>query len=306
MSTAVSVLNAITLPDSNTQRRYEALVGIDDVKRTLLSALRVAVHPAPLNEWARKQVGLDGAVRAVTERPALFVLGGDVGTGKTELAETIGDALARAERADVTLFSLSLAARGTGFVGEMTQRIVSAFDEVRSWGEKRKGHRGKLAAGILFIDEADALAQSREALQMHHEDRAGVNALIRGIDDLARARTAVAVIMATNRLDAIDPAIRRRAALVFAFNRPNRAQRQALFAGLLPHFAGHAKLQHLVEGTGETAARPYGFTYSDIVQQLIPVAILEAYEASCDLSIEGLLAAAEQIQPTPPFGANPP
>ena len=36
-------------------------------------------------------------------------------------------------------------------------------------------------AAILLIDEADALAQSPAQSQMHHEDRAGVNALVRKI-----------------------------------------------------------------------------------------------------------------------------
>ena len=42
------------------------------------------------------------------------------------------------------------------------------------------------------------MAQSRELGQMHHEDRAGVNALIRGVDYL---------VMCTNRLEALDHAV---------------------------------------------------------------------------------------------------
>ena len=38
--------------------------------------------------------------------------------------------------------------------------------------------RSGRGAVILLVDEADALAQSREAAQMHHEDRAGVNAFL--------------------------------------------------------------------------------------------------------------------------------
>ena len=62
---------------------------------------------------------------------------------------------------------------------------------------------------------------------MHHEDRAGVNALIRGVDDFATGNLPAIVVMCTNRLDALDPAVRRRAAVTFTFNRPNEAQRQA-------------------------------------------------------------------------------
>ncbi len=92
----------------------------------------------------------------------------------------------------------------------------------------------------MLIDEGDALTQSREATQMHHEDRAGVNAFIRGVDRLAEQHLPVVVILCTNRLSSIDPAVQRRAADIFRFVRPNgSAQRRAVLethlteAGLL-------------------------------------------------------------------------
>ena len=110
-------------------------------------------------------------------RPPLVVLAGDVGAGKSELAETIGDAVARQERIDITLFPMSLSTRGQGRVGEMTQLLSAAFEHTVAEAAKLKSSSGKSrGAVILLIDEADALAQSREAAQMHHEDRAGVNA----------------------------------------------------------------------------------------------------------------------------------
>ena len=53
----------------------------------------------------------------VLRRPPLIVLAGDVGSGKSELAETIGDDVARREGIDVTLYPMSLSARGQGRVG---------------------------------------------------------------------------------------------------------------------------------------------------------------------------------------------
>jgi AAA+ superfamily predicted ATPase len=63
---------------------------------------------------------------------------------------------------------------------------------------------------------------------MHHEDRAGVNAFIRGIDQLAAAEVPAAVLMCTNRLKALDPAIQRRAAEVLVFSRPDENRRAML------------------------------------------------------------------------------
>src|SRR6202000_905474 len=86
---------------------------------------------------------------------------------------------------------------------------------------------------IFFIDEADALAQSRESAQMHHEDKAGVNALIRGIDSIATSKLPVLMEMCTNRLSARDRAVRRRAASVFEFDRPGDEQRMVLLTKAL-------------------------------------------------------------------------
>src|ERR1700735_5768023 len=114
----------------------------------------------------------------------------------------------------------------------MTKLLANAFDYVAKNIPKPKGAKSSIA-GILLIDEADALAQSRELGQMHHEDRAGVNALIRGVDDLATGNLPAIVVMCTNRLDALDPAIRRRAAATFTFTRPDEQQRHAFLKPVL-------------------------------------------------------------------------
>ena len=136
------------------------------------------------------------------------MLAGDVGSGKSELAETIGDEVARRENVSIILFPMSLSTRGQGHVGEMTRLLSAAFDHVQEEAQKRKDISGtSRGAVVLLVDEADAIAQSREASQMHHEDRAGVNTFIRGIDRLANSKLPAAVIMCTNRLGVLDPAV---------------------------------------------------------------------------------------------------
>jgi AAA+ superfamily predicted ATPase len=280
--------------------RFDALMDLDDVKRSLATAIAVVLNPEKLRAWAAKHAA-SATAQLLANRAPLFILGGDVGTGKTELAETIGDAVGRAERMEILLYRLSLTARGTGLVGEMTQRLSSAFSTVLADARKWKSNGVKKTGAILFIDEADAVAQSRAADQMHHEDRAGVNALIRSIDDLARAHVPVVVIMATNRLDALDPAIRRRAANVYDFRRPNDAQRASLFRNLLPDVdLSDAQLSELVELTGN-GQRGYGFSHSDIVQRLVPDALLSAFADDRPLDGGALLRAARATQATPPF-----
>lgn len=292
-----------TFPDFLPQERLSRLVGLDEHKARLGAVLSVLVNPSGLETWARRYHPSAGAtLRAIRSRPPLVILAGDVGSGKTELAETIGDQVARQEGIDITLLPLSLSARGQGRVGEMTQLISAAFDYTASEASRLARSSGKAAgAVILLVDEADALAQSREAAQMHHEDRAGVNAFIRGVDRLGNGALPAAVIMCTNRLTALDPAVKRRAAEILTFGRPDAAQRKAVLGRAFGEFGfDAASIDKLVAVTGEGAGRPFGFTFSDLTQRLIPTVVLDAYPHGA-VTPARAIELARAILPTPPF-----
>ena len=79
------------------QERLARLVGLDDQKSRLSKILGLLVNPQGLERWATKFHSGEAKplLDVVLRRPPLVVLAGDVGSGKTELAETIGDAVAR-------------------------------------------------------------------------------------------------------------------------------------------------------------------------------------------------------------------
>ena len=92
-----------------------ALIGVDEVKQRLVTKARLLLDHQLVSAWSeRHHKGLIRAVNEIAERPPLIILAGDVGTGKTELAETFVDAVARQMRVDGKLYALSLAARGEG------------------------------------------------------------------------------------------------------------------------------------------------------------------------------------------------
>jgi AAA+ superfamily predicted ATPase len=292
----------IHCPDVDLQERFNSLVGIDEQKERLRRILSLLVNPEGLSTWIKKyHPEANGLLKTVLRRPPLIILSGDVGSGKTELAQTIGDHVARKEKIEIQVFPLSLSTRGEGRVGEMTKLLSSAFDNVISAGKSLKSQQGKARGGIiLLIDEADALAQSREAAQMHHEDRAGVNAFIRGIDQISNANIPVAVIMCTNRPNALDPAVKRRAADILKFSRPTDDQRREILSKILSPLAFlEPELIKLVEATGPNNGR-IGFTFSDITQRLIPAIVLDAYPDSPILS-QRALELVISITPTPQF-----
>jgi AAA+ superfamily predicted ATPase len=293
----------LTLPNPDAQQRLARLVGMDGKIKRLANTIGVLINPLSLQKWRDKHhADAIGLLDSVVRRPPLIVLSGDVGAGKTELAETIGDKVARQEGIDITLLPLSLSSRGQGRVGEMTQLVSAAFEYTFNEANKFKSTKGAARGGvILLVDEADALAQSRESDQMHHEDRAGVNAFIRGIDRLANGQLPAIVLMCTNRLSALDPAVRRRAADFIEFARPDAIQRRAVLSRQLSDAGfGAADLDALVTATGEQSDRTYGFTYSDITQRLLPAIVLDAYP---DQPIRPIRAIelAKSMLPTPPF-----
>ncbi len=296
--------DVLTFPDPDMKVRYDALVGLDAIKERLGKEAQVLLRPDLIDDWSKKHHGgLIPAVQLLLRRPPLFIFAGDVGTGKTELATTFADRIARDAKLDIELFPLSLRTRGQGTVGEMTQLISGAFKTLRDRSPKLNGKKLH-AASVLLIDEADALAQSRELAQMHHEDRAGVNALIRGIDDIAASKSLCLVIMCTNRLAALDPAIQRRAAAIFEFTRPNDDLRRHLLNQQLGSSGlSETDIAAISQLLGESKAREYGCTSSDIMQRYIPSLVLTAYPNS---AITSALAKdlARSFVPTPPFRAQ--
>jgi SpoVK/Ycf46/Vps4 family AAA+-type ATPase len=290
-------------PSDDAKVRLERLVGLDTVKERIARSLAILVNPEGLRAWAKKHHKADiKLLEFVERRPPLVILAGDVGTGKTELASTIADPIARQEEIEITFLPLSLSTRGSGKVGEMTKLLSTAFDETYQMASRLKNQGGKAhGAVILLVDEADAIVQSREDSQMHHEDRAGVNAFIRGINRLTEQGLPVAVILCTNRLSAIDPAVRRRAAEVFELTRPNDEQRTHVLHDPLSEIGfTEDEIARLVEVTGQTGAREVGFTYSDLTQRLLPALVLAAYPDQA-ISFDHALKIASEIHPTPRF-----
>ncbi len=293
----------IELPDPDMERQFNELVGLDAVKGLLIKEGRLLLNPGLLDEWSRRHHRRQlPCVRAFQRRPPLILFSGDVGTGKTTLADSFGDAIARSERIKIRVFRLSLITRGRGAVGEMTALISRAFEEVEAVAVKGCDRAKKVqAAVILVIDEADALAESRAGEQMHHEDRAGVNALIRGIDRFTRKRLPVLIVLSTNRHEAIDPAVLRRAAVHHRFDRPSLEQRAHVLRMALDGALTDPEVRDLAEVMGPTRSRRYGYTFSDITQRFLPSLLLEAFPDR-PVTFDQAVALAKRIEPTKPFG----
>jgi len=292
----------IELPEPTRQTRYDRLVGLDAVKRQLRKEAVLLADPERLHTWARHHhPGADlAALQLFADRAPLFVFAGDVGSGKSALAESFGCDLAEQLDLPVYLYRLKLATRGSGLVGEMTALIGDAFSHLHEQDRRARDARGVNSVLVLVVDEADALVQSREAQQMHHEDRAGVDAFLAGVDSLAGAHLPVLVVLCTNRVGALDPALMRRAAATFIFARPSDQQRRTVLTHALHGITVRPDtLDKLVQLTGPSGDRP-GYTFSDLTQRLIPAAILQVFPDG-PVRDEHLLTLANELAPSPVF-----
>jgi SpoVK/Ycf46/Vps4 family AAA+-type ATPase len=290
-----------TLPDAHVRDRYDELIGLDKIKERLTREAWVMLDPGLLDRWSTQHYGRRVALAdAFNGRSPLFVFAGDVGTGKTALADSFGDAIARSANVEAAVMRLSLNARGEGAPGQMTKFINDAFNYAE-WHIPTRREREMVRFGVLVIDEADALAQSREMTQMHHEDRAGVTALLQRIDRISSAGRPIITVLCTNRLSALDPALLRRVSgAVVEFIRPNEEQRRQVLKRAFSEVGITDKqLDYLVLLTGPREGREYGFTYSDLTRRLIPAVVLGCIP---DHKVTFDLLTSEASQPpTPPF-----
>ena len=151
-------------PNNVAQERYERVIGLDDHKARLLTELEMLLFPEKLEAWSRKHHNhkILRLCELQRDRVPLILLEGDIGTGKTMLGETVGDALARriGSKAHVHLLKINTQVRGTGQVGEMSDLIVQAFRQAKDFAAKHQGE-----PVLLMLDEADALAASRDTQQ---------------------------------------------------------------------------------------------------------------------------------------------
>ena len=107
--------------------------------------------------------------------------------------------------------------------------------------------------------------------------------------------------MCTNRLGALDPAVRRRAADILIFERPDDKQRHAVLAEPLKRLGFTQTADRaVVTATGARRTGAYGFTFSDLTQRLLPAIVLDAYPANAVTAARALEIATAMV-PTPPF-----
>ncbi|SNZ04814.1 transitional endoplasmic reticulum ATPase [Natronoarchaeum philippinense] len=156
---------------------YDDVGGLDDAKQTLREAV----------EWPLAYDRLFAETN--TAPPSGVLLYGPPGTGKTLLARAL------AGESDVNFVHVNGPELLDRYVGESEKAVREVFERART-----------SAPSIVFFDEIDAIAAKRE--DSHEVTERVVSQLLTELDGLVENPNLV-VLAATNRKDAIDPALLR-------------------------------------------------------------------------------------------------
>ncbi len=157
---------------------YEDIGGLTDEIRKVREMIELPLRYPELFE------------RLGVEAPKGVLLHGPPGTGKTLLAKAV------ASETNANFSSISGPEIMSKFYGESEGRLREIFD-----------HAQENAPSVIFIDELDSIAPKREEVTGEVEKRV-VSQLLALMDGL-QSRGKVVVIGATNRPNALDPALRR-------------------------------------------------------------------------------------------------
>lgn len=159
---------------------FDDVGGMDKILKDLCELLLHVKHPE-----VYRHIGLPP--------PRGFLLHGPPGSGKTLLAHAIAGQL------KIGLIEIAATELVAGVSGESEERIREVFEQAAI-----------LSPCVLFIDEIDAISANRVNAQKDMERRV-VAQLLSSLDGLSRidGGDEVLVIGATNRPDALDPALRR-------------------------------------------------------------------------------------------------
>ncbi|EEF36721.1 ATP-dependent zinc metalloprotease FTSH 9, chloroplastic [Ricinus communis] len=224
---------------------FADVAGVDEAKEELEEIVEFLRNP-------------DRYIRLGARPPRGVLLVGLPGTGKTLLAKAV------AGEAEVPFISCSASEFVELYVGMGASRVRDLFARAK-----------KEAPSIIFIDEIDAVAKSRDGkfrIVSNDEREQTLNQLLTEMDGFD-SNSAVIVLGATNRSDVLDPALRRpgRFDRVVMVETPDRKGREAILKV-------HVSKKELPLGEevdlSDIASMTTGFTGADLANLVNEAALL--------------------------------
>ncbi|XP_009758156.1 ATP-dependent zinc metalloprotease FTSH 9, chloroplastic-like [Nicotiana sylvestris] len=244
---------------------FSDVAGVDEAKEELEEIVEFLRNP-------------DKYIRLGARPPRGVLLVGLPGTGKTLLAKAV------AGEAEVPFISCSASEFVELYVGMGASRVRDLFARAK-----------KEAPSIIFIDEIDAVAKSRDGkfrIVSNDEREQTLNQLLTEMDGFD-SNSAVIVLGATNRSDVLDPALRRpgRFDRVVMVEAPDRAGREAI---LNVHVSKKELPLAQDVDLGNIASMTTGFTGADLANLVNEAALLAGRQNKVVVEKEDFIQAVER------------
>ena len=266
------VLSMHVLPADHHDKDWDAIIVPAGVKERLLSqALVTLKHGRKLSQLAGLPHGL-------------IVLAGPPGTGKTTLGRGLAQvgALALAKEGATTLVEINPHAFPSDMLGESQRNIMRLLQDTIPELAARRPHT------VVLIDEVESFAVRRTSASFETNPvdvHRATDAVMLGIDAIAKSLPSVLFVTTTNFIDAIDDAFLSRADLVMHFALPN----VETIANILQHSLEELAVQWpalkpLIAQRGqieEVAARCEGWNGRQ-VRKLVLAALAQRLEVAKD------------------------
>jgi SpoVK/Ycf46/Vps4 family AAA+-type ATPase len=203
------VLSMHVLPADHHDRDWDAIIVPREVKERLLAqALLVLQHGRKLSKLSGLPHGL-------------IVLAGPPGTGKTTLGRGVAQvaALALARQGATTLIEINPHAFPSDMLGESQRNVTRLLSETVPEIAARRPFT------VVLIDEVESFAVRRSIASFEANPvdvHRATDAVLLGIDEIAKLMPSVLFVTTTNLIEAVDEAFLSRADLVMHFALPDR------------------------------------------------------------------------------------
>ncbi|CAG9313386.1 unnamed protein product [Blepharisma stoltei] len=202
---------------------WDYLAGSEEAKREIEDTILLTLERPEIFDKITQVT----RVKDEKNRPRAVLFEGPPGTGKTTSAKIIS------HQVKIPMVYVRLETIISSLYGEAEKNLGKVFENCQ-----------RLGKCVIFIDEIDSLAQSREK-EMHEATRRILSVFLRYLDGFESSDDVI-VICATNRKEDLDLALQSRFSKVISFPYPDKHSRSAIFMRYARHLT-QAQLNQLAD-----------------------------------------------------------